>query len=255
MKTNIPRRNPFKNPAFPLSLRRLGLALLLAAAPQFPAVAAQSGLAPAYLVVDLGDLPGSLDYSEAWAVNNAGQVIGGSRSDGSGSYLASFIWDATNGLRDLMPIGSGITDANGINNQGVVVGTSWFGWGQAFQWDTANGMQSLGPGAIAGYPYYGAWAINDGGSIAYGNWSFYGPPGRAYLLSGGTATWIGELFAGGWTYVHGLNNNNEMVGYCGTPGLRNQAWPAGAAVTGRHSIGSQGKKLSAWVSCPGTRIV
>src|ERR1039457_3095554 len=77
------------------------------------------------------------------------------------------------------------TWVTGINNQGVVVGYCGFnysGWFQAFRWDSTNGIRSLGLGAIAGYPYYAAEAINDAGAIAYDNWSFSGPPSKTYFI-------------------------------------------------------------------------
>jgi hypothetical protein len=60
-------------------------------------------LAPAYRVVDIGYLPSGSEYSHAWAVNDAGQVVGLSGA----SATSDFIWDATNGLRDLRVPASG----------------------------------------------------------------------------------------------------------------------------------------------------
>ena len=192
-------------------------AMTLTVVPTLRAQPATS-LAPAYRVVDLGDLPGGADYSSARKVNNTGQVIGQSTSTDSGSGGAAFIWDATNGLRNLGRVTGDSSAASSINNNGVVVGesyNSYSGWSQAFRWDSVNGIQWLGPGAIAGYPYYGARAINDGGAISYANWSYSGPPSKAYFISGGTATWIGEIYPNAYTLPAGLNNSNEMVGTCG----------------------------------------
>ena len=175
-----------------------------------------TSLAPAYRVVDLGDLPGGLDQSYATAVNDAGWVVGNSSSanNTAGAY-AGFVWDAINGMRDVGKITGNATWLVGINNRGVAVGYSghsYSGWFQAARWDSTNGIQGLGFGAIAGYPYYSACAINDSGAIAYENHSFSGPPSKAYFIFGGTATWIGEIYPNAYSWPAALNNKNEMVG-------------------------------------------
>ena len=209
MKTKIPRRNRFKEFISPPSLRWLAATLLVATAThQFSADAAESALAPAYRVVDLGVLPGVPDDSFAWAVNNAGQVIGVS----GGASPQGFIWDPTNGLRKIGVYGGNCTYPLAINNRGLIVGQS--GDAQAIQWDAVNGTRWLGPGPIAGYPYYSAQAINDSGAISYDNWSWYGPPSKVYLVSGATATWIGEIYPNSYSHSFSLNNKNEMVGAC-----------------------------------------
>ena len=188
-----------------------------------------TSLAPAYRVVDLGFLPGGPDASWATRVNDAGQVIGQS----GGVYPAGkewgFIWDSTNGMVNLGSFGGSYADAFGFNNNGVVVGESAH---RAFRWDKTGGFQDLG--SFGNYSYYGAFAINDSGAIGYANWSYSGPPGRGYFLSGGTATWIGELYSGGRTIPRGLNNKNEMVGGSTTSSGAPQAffWTASGGIVG-----------------------
>jgi hypothetical protein len=75
-----------------------------------------------------------------------------------------------------------------------------------------NGLQSLGYGALAGYPYFAALAINDSGAITYNNWNYGGPPSAAYLLLGETETPIGGLYSGAYTWPYALNNSNEVAG-------------------------------------------
>ena len=156
----------------------------------------------------------------------------------SGNPKAGFIWDATNGLRNLMIPASNTDGGVGgmkINNKGVVVGSTWNYSSVAFQWDSVNGIQWLNFPAIADYPYYGADAINDGGAIAYENWSYSGAPGKSYFISQGTATWIGELYPGAYTGNLVLNNRNEMAGACSPPsGRTNQAffWKSGQGMAG-----------------------
>jgi probable HAF family extracellular repeat protein len=63
--------------------------------------------------------------SKAWAINDAGQVVGS-----SGSQSQAFLWDSQNGMRNLNNLldpttGAGwvITGARGINAAGQIVGT------------------------------------------------------------------------------------------------------------------------------------
>jgi uncharacterized membrane protein len=81
-----------------------------------------TNLAAAYKVVDLGALPGVDNYSYASRVNNAGQVIGNSSPSASSTAAVAFIWDATNGLRDLGKITGDSSVVSEINNSGVAVG-------------------------------------------------------------------------------------------------------------------------------------
>jgi len=190
-----------------------------------------TSLAPAYRLVDLGDLPGGLDYGFALQVNDAGQVIGRSSSTSSGSSAnTGYIWDATNGMREL----SG-TFPNGINNQGVIVGMKSPQPHQAFKWDSVNGIQSLGAGVVGSYSNYQAMAINNAGAIAYENWGSNTAPCKAYFLTGGTATWVGELYSGGATSGIALNNKDELVGNSITSNLQQyQAyfWKSGQGIFG-----------------------
>jgi len=172
-----------------------------------------TNLAPAYRVVDLGFLPGGLDDSYPNALNDAGQVIGLSGVGQTGATSQGFFWDAQNGMRTIQVLAGNYTHPAGINNQGVVVGYSGVGsWFRALQWDSTNGSRWLLPAALAGYPYDGGEAINDSGAIAYHNWSFDGTPSKAYFISGGTSTWIGELYPNSYANPAALNNKNEMVG-------------------------------------------
>lgn len=116
--------------------------LALAAA---PAVAAQ------YILTDLGDLPGGPDYSVAYGINDAGQVVGVS-SGATG--VRAFLWSG-GVLQDLNCLidasGWTLTNARGINNLGQVVG-----WG--FNADGAQRGFLLTP-VSAAIPEPSTWAM------------------------------------------------------------------------------------------------
>ena len=81
---------------------------------------------------DLGTLTASHTFSRAWAVNNAGQVVGlSSRSFFTREDERAFLYEggAMLDLNGLIPAGSGwvLNEAADINGQGQVVGTGRFG--------------------------------------------------------------------------------------------------------------------------------
>ena len=123
----------------------------------------------------LGFLPGG-SLSEAANVNNAGVVVGVSATVGT-TYLHPFIWDTTNGMRDLNsmivdpPTGWTPTCAKLINGSGVIAG------------------------------------------IGYPNLATYPPSGaeHAFVLSGGRLTEI--LSPAGNIQPEAINASGEVVGF------------------------------------------
>lgn len=123
--------------------------------------AAQSVTERRYRIFDLGTLGGT--YSEAFAVNNKGQVAGASlTSDEIDTH--AFIW--LGAAMQAIPLGGGelaFSEATGINNNGQVVGTFDRGpddrFGRGFLYDLSTGSVSfpLDPGS--------ARDINDAGQI------------------------------------------------------------------------------------------
>ena len=70
-----------------------------------------------YTLTDLGG------YSEAYDINNNGQVVGYNSSGGWGNKRA-FLWDSTNGMQDIGTLGGAVSIAYGINDFGKVVGSA-----------------------------------------------------------------------------------------------------------------------------------
>lgn len=103
-----------------------------------------AALAISYEKHDLGLLPGTSD-SEAFGINNNGQIVGR-----SGSY--AFVWDPATGMQSL---GGG--HAYAINEHGQAVG---FSTGGACYWNGTDGRVSLGLGNSDF-----AYGINDLGQV------------------------------------------------------------------------------------------
>jgi len=97
---------------------------------------------------DLGYLPSSGNYSRGMGINNATEVVGWSGPSMDTTNTRAFIWDATNGMRDLSTLGGQYARAHSINDAGAVTGNSQIGSGfgslHAFLWTAAGGIQDLG---------------------------------------------------------------------------------------------------------------
>jgi probable HAF family extracellular repeat protein len=116
-------------------------------------------------LVDLGSLGGN--YSQAFGINNVGQVVGFSSTSASPQQLHAFVWDASTGMHDLGQLGGADTFATAINDGGDVVGysancTDTCHW-RAFEWRADIGMQALP--MSAGFTATLANAINEQGQV------------------------------------------------------------------------------------------
>jgi probable HAF family extracellular repeat protein len=167
-----------------------------------------------YVVEDLGALPADQGVSQAYAVNNFGQVVGA----GSGGGGASWIWDERNGMRSLgaFPAGDGNTRATAINNAGVVVGFAEIEIDQgsfvtqAFFWTASDGMEPI-PGIGQQSEAFG---INDAGAIIGGS---AGVPGNGFLWRNGKATALGAVPGSQppISIAYGVNDRGQVVGGSG----------------------------------------
>jgi probable HAF family extracellular repeat protein len=131
----------------------------------------------------LGDLPGSLFWSEAYGVSGDGNVIVGYGTNSDGN-LEAFRW-TVGGMVPLGFLPGGMySGAKGANTDGSIVvgnsyGTSAFGtFSQAFRWTSSGGMEGLGrlPGSTSAE----AQATNSDGRIVVGYSTISGDP-RAFI--------------------------------------------------------------------------
>lgn len=144
-------------------------------------------LSASYTVADLGVLGHHEDeYSEAYAINNRGQVAGISDTDdlffvdedGVPFYVNHAVrWDAKDGMADLSPAGV-FSAATNLNDKGDLVGAATFpdlpggDNGYAALWDKHGRLTSLGtlPGTLAST----AWGINNRGDVV--GWAYNSDP-------------------------------------------------------------------------------
>ena len=183
-------------------------------------VAARPSGADTNTITDLGTLGGPT--SEAWGVNDSGDVAG--FSDIAAATHA-FAYSA-GVMTDLGTLGGSDSYAFGINNTGDIAGSADLASTNrhAVVWSggVPTDLGTLGGGNSDAY------AINDAGQIAgtsytTGNLSF-----RAFRHSGGTMTDLGTL-GGSLSGARGINAGGDVVGEADISGYGRHAffWSAG----------------------------
>ncbi len=166
------------------------------------------------VLTDLG--PADAVFSEAYGINDQGQVVGRVRHE-SNSPIVAFLCDPSEGMQDLGTLGGDYSIAVGINNSGQVVGWSDLaeddeedcepdnilcGASHAFLWEDGT-MTDLG---TLGGSTSRAHAINEAGQIVGWAETEEGSM-RAVLWQSGTVT---DLGIGG--LARGINDSGEIVG-------------------------------------------
>lgn len=161
-------------------------------------------------VQDLGTL-GTGFYSEALGVNNGGQVVGWSYTDG-GSGLTGvhgFLYNGADGLVDLTPA-SDTGSAQDINDAGQVTGykTAYGGYYHALRW---QGGIFVDLGVLPGLGYSFGLAINASGQVAGNSTSASGNSERFFRYTDGPG--LQDLGGVGQHNVAwGINASGQVVG-------------------------------------------
>ena len=171
---------------------------------------------------DLGTLAG-YDNSEAFDINNSGQIVGDSGQGFPGEMIsnggAGFLYDGT--MHALAT--SNTIYASGINATGQITGEfSPTGGPPAHVFVETNGAtQDLGD------PFGGGGSvglgINDSGQVVGFSLQSDGVTSRAFVSNGGTLQDIGT-FGGRQTIALDINNAGQVVGVSGLPDNSNHAF-------------------------------
>jgi probable HAF family extracellular repeat protein len=112
---------------------------------------------------------------------------------------------------DLGDLGGGVSDGEGINNLGQVVGYSKTASGEEHAFIYSNGqMTDLGTAGTTSYAY----AINDSGTVVGNTFDPTTSNSTAFEDSNGTMTSLGSLQgADGSSFASGVNSSGAVVGY------------------------------------------
>jgi probable HAF family extracellular repeat protein len=158
---------------------------------------------------DLGTLGTGL-YSEAWAVNNLGQVVGWSYTDGGNGLrgVHGFLYSQAEGLVDLTPE-SDTGSALDINDAGQVTGyKTALGGYHAFRWEEGTFMDL---GVLPGLAHSFGWAINALGRVTGSSASASGNSERLVRFTDGSG--LQDLGgAGEHNVALGINAAGDVVG-------------------------------------------
>ncbi len=185
------------------------------------------------VITDLGTLGG--DQSCAMGVNSIGQIVGwsmkpGAPYDGNDLYPTpvrrAFLWTAALGMQELSTLGGLNSSAQGITEDGYVIGWSDTSAGtagdpnqlverHAVLWHPDGTIQDLG---TLGGPMAEGWSIASTGAVGYG----LDPNGvlQAFLWEPGyPLETLGQPLDGnGPVFAHGIGGASHIVGSANTAG-------------------------------------
>ena len=150
------------------------------------------------VIQDLGTL-GTGAFSEAWGINNLGQVVGTSYTNGASFPVHAFLYTHAGGLQDLTPNSDGAA-ATDINDAGQVTGyKTAIGGTHAFRWAGGN---FLDLGVLPGFAFSFGWAINASGQVA----------GNSTSASGNSERFVRFTDGSGLENLGGVGEHNTAWG-------------------------------------------
>ena len=146
---------------------------------------------------------GSTGGTQAFGINNSGQIVG-EYFDSDGA-LHGFSYSSGAYTTLDAPQGGG-TYASAINSSGQIVGL-YFGEPNGFLY--SNGAYTTLPTYLSGY--YQVTGINDAGQIV--GMTYSGGLPNAFLYSNGVFTSLSDPLGTNGTAAVAINNNGQIVGY------------------------------------------
>jgi probable HAF family extracellular repeat protein len=219
-----------------------------------------AGPAQAQSFEGLGDLPGSVFYSDPTGLSADGLVIVGVSESANGSE--AFRWTSGGGMVGLGDLAGGGFDsqANGVSADGsVIVGRGESANGtEAFRWTSGGGMVGLGDLA-GGFFYSAAYGTSADGSVIVGMSQSTNGPEAFRWTSGGGMVGLGDLAGGSFNSIaYGISADGSVIVGRSNSANGNEAfrWTSGGGMVGLGDLAGGSFNSQAYgISADGSVIV